>query len=81
MQCLIDNLKILFQKCLYRCISKQKLKENLGNILFRISNLQAFESENFHCIFLMSEATCRRNFMEIWSTCKCVILPLNAGND
>ena len=25
----------------------------------------------------MSEATCRRNFMEIWSACKCVILPLS----
>ena len=26
----------------------------------------------------MSEATCRRNFMEIWSACKCVILPLKS---
>ena len=32
--------------------------------------------QNFQSSILISEAICRRNFMEIWSTCKWVLLPL-----
>ena len=34
--------------------------------LFLISKLKGFEFLNFHSILLMSDATCRRNFIEIW---------------
>ena len=75
-------------KCLQMCnfllkVSVQKLsalKENKINSellsCFLFINWKLYSSKNFQNILLTSEAICRRNFMEIWSACKCVILPL-----
>ena len=53
----------------------KKMIENLGCVLF--FNQKALSSKTFITYLLvMSKDICRRNFMEIWSACRCVILLL-----
>ena len=46
--------------------------------VFVISKLAGVEFFNFQSVLLMSDAICRRNLMETWSTCNCVILPFKS---